>query len=162
MFLTLPQDKTLQGFWRILDENWGVYEGDVTPPDGGAPGDDDSSDGGESDPEHPPVALLAIEDGESGAEAPVESIVEDEPQPPLVADQHMLEGITQDEPMESEAEPMEEPDPVPAAPSTASAAPSPVETFGKETQPQDRRAEILAKLEQLKTGFQNWNGGNVV
>ena len=69
----------------------------------------------------------------------------------------MLEGITQDEPME--AEPMEEPEPVPAAPSTAIAAPSPVETFVKETQPQDRRAELLAKLEQLKTGVSKLEWG---
>ena len=158
--LTLPQDKSLLGFWRILDQHWGVYDGEATPRDGadGAPDDESSDD--ESDPEGPPAPLLAIENGEVETEAPVESIVEGDSQRPVVASPAMLEG-TPDDPID---EPMEEPepDPVEAAPSAAIAAPSPVESFVKETQPQDRKAELLAKLEQLKTGVPKLEGGVIV
>lgn len=131
------QDRALLKFWQILDDAWGVHE-DMEE-EGGAEGD-------------PPVVpeTLAIEDGDAAPPSPPPS----PPLDPIFPNCDYYDDRVEEESVE---EPMEEPAPQePTPPTTSIPAPAggvPGILQDQQQHFEDRKQQILAKMELLRRGF---------
>lgn len=142
------QDAALENLWGLLDDAWGA-------------GEDMEEEVPESDPSVPPndphdPNPLAIEDGnpESDQHDNDDTPIESSPVYPVLVDNYY--GFSSDSDNESIPATQVDPDEAISAPATPAAANPSASSASMGDDPAEvRKAEVLAKLAALKTGFEN-------